>query len=351
MGFFRLIFAMGFIFFANAIHAQDIQYGKSVIEQKDLFANKQPLEIKFSASLKDFRVNTNDSTYLKISTLVNDQEKYDTVQIKMRARGNFRKNHCYYVPLKWKIAKKMARGTIFENNRKLKLVLPCLIDQNSGDEVVEEFLAYQVYELLSPYHFKTRLVSLDFNEQKGARTKSHQLMGFLIEDDDQMLKRIDGQKSKRKIHPLQHDDYTSIVNSFFQFLIANTDYSVRSQHNNKLVYVDGKLTNVPYDFDMSGLVNAPYATISGTQNLTKKISLVTQRAYKGYKRDSLLVDSVRKHFLSKKEELLNLTESLKPYFKKSQNVVGTKKFIESFYDILEDDRKYERTILRRARLN
>lgn len=289
---------------------------------------------------------TNDSTYLNIPVLV---ENLDSLDIKMRARGNFRKKQCYYPPLKWKIGKKKAKGTVLENNRKLKLVLPCLLETNSNDEIVEEYLAYKMYELLSPFHFKTRLITVRFRELRKRRSRTSELLGFVIEDDSKLLKRISGKKAKMEIHPLQHDAYSATVNAFFQYMIANTDYSVRSQHNNKLVYVQGKVIHVPYDFDMSGLVNASYAAISGTQNLKRKIDHVTQRVYKGYKRDSITMDSVRKYFISKKTDLINLVDETKGHFNHTKNFIETKKFVYGFFNIIENDKKYNRLIINEAR--
>ena len=53
-------------------------------------------------------------------------------------------------------------------------------------------MAYKIFELMSPYNFKTRLVSIDFDEVRGKNIRNHQLKGFLIEDDKVVAKRFDG---------------------------------------------------------------------------------------------------------------------------------------------------------------
>ncbi len=51
------------------------------------------------------------------------------------------------------------------------------------------------------------------------------------------------------------------VLSVFQYMIGNTDWSVRALHNVVLLKEDPTALPivVPYDFDWCGLVNAPYA--------------------------------------------------------------------------------------------
>ena len=61
---------------------------------------------------------------------------------------------------------------------------------------------------------------------------------------------------------------------------------------------------------MSGLVNANYAAVSGIENMPIKITNVTQRLYKGYKRDELLLQKVRQEFISHKIQMFNTIENL-----------------------------------------
>ncbi|MDZ7647657.1 MAG: hypothetical protein U5K54_11040 [Cytophagales bacterium] len=82
---------------------------------------------------------------------------------------------------------------------------------------------------------------------------------------------------EQDIHPLTLSDTTVVLFDFFQYLIANTDWSAAQQHNVKIIQTANKKIPLTYDFDMAGLVNAPYATVSET--LT--ISSVQERLYRG----------------------------------------------------------------------
>ena len=117
-------------------------------------------------------------------------------------------------------------------------------------------MAYKIYEAVSPYYFNTRLVNIELIEERGGDDRIHQVRGFLIEDVDEMAERYGGKELERSIHPLEQDNICSARNDFFQFMIGNTDFSIAYQHNEKLIYAKDMIIPVPYDFDMSGLVNA-----------------------------------------------------------------------------------------------
>jgi hypothetical protein len=325
--------------------------GTDFKETTTLFKDQEQLDLKLKFSAKNLRAQTNDSTYITSVLWYKDAQKlWDSINMKLRARGNFRRNNCYYVPLRIKLKKSEAKGTPFAGNKKLKVVLPCLEGRKGNDYVLKEYLAYKVYEVISPYHFKTRLVDVEFLEEKGQRIKQHQIQGFLIEDIDNLAERLDGKQIKRVIHPLQHDAVSAVENAFFEYMIGNTDYSTRVQHNQRLLFIDEKIISIPYDFDMSGLVNTHYATVSNIQNIPAQIDHVTQRAYKGYMRDEEVFQMVRQTYLDKKQRIFATIDSLKTYFRDPAQLAVAREYITSFYIILEDDKKFERNIINRIRV-
>ncbi len=66
----------------------------------------------------------------------------------------------------------------------------------------------------------------------------------------------------------------------FQYLIANTDWSVQYRQNIKLIAADSlsKPYAVPYDFDHAGMVWAPYAKPAPELMMGS----VRERRYRGY---------------------------------------------------------------------
>ena len=346
-----ILFLLIHIIFVHFTYSQQNISKKNFKETSALFIDEQPpLSIQLKFSIKNINKNTNDSTYVSSILLYkNEDVLWDLLKIKIRARGNHRRENCYYVPLKLKLKKSSVKGTLFEGNKKLKLVLPCLPGKNNNDFVIKEYLAYKLYEIISPFHFKTRLVNIDFIEERGQRIKKQELKGILIEDIDKVANRHDGREYKTFVHPLQNDAITSIQNNLFQFLIGNTDFSTRTQHNQKLLFIDKKFICIPYDFDMSGLVNPNYAAVSGIENMPIKITEVTQRLYKGYKRDELLLQKVRQEFISHKIQIFKTIDNLRELFNDTKQYLKAKQFIVGFFEILESDKKFNKNIISRTR--
>jgi hypothetical protein len=314
------------------------------------FQNEDPLSMQLKFSTKDIKKKTNDSTYITSILLIQNKEpSWDSLKIKLRARGKDRRQNCYFAPLKLKLKKKATKGTMFEGTTKLKLVLPCLLQKDKNDLVLKEYMAYKLYEIISPYHFRTRLANIEFVEERRSRIKKYNLKAILIEDIDKVAQRHNGRAMPRNVHPLHQDDLTSLQNSFFQYLIGNTDFSTRGRHNQKLLYTDNKYVSIPYDFDMSGLVNAPYAGISGMENMKVSITAVTQRVYKGYKRDYDILQKVRVQYITSKDGIFAVMDSLKQYFQNPMLFLEAKDFVDDFYEIMESDKKFEKFIVNRAR--
>jgi hypothetical protein len=141
-----------------------------------------------------------------------------------------------------------------------------------------------------------------------------------------------------------------VQNDFFQYLIGNTDYSIAYQHNEKLIFVPNKKAMpVPYDFDMSGLVNASYAVVSVVQNQQLDITKVTQRMYRGFKRDEKIYQQVRKEFLDNKIKMVEIVDSFESSFDNPKEFAKTKKFVLDFFTVLVNDSKFNKEILAMAR--
>ena len=100
---------------------------------------------------------------------------------------------------------------------------------------------------------------------------------------------------------------------------------------------------------MSGLVDANYAAVSGIENMPIKITEVTQRVYKGYKRDELLLQKVRLDFIGHKIQMFNVVDNLRESFHDPKKFLRARQFIVDFFKILENDKKFNKHIVSRAR--
>lgn len=332
------------------IKAQELTKNTSEKKPAKLFSEHTPLPFKLSFSIKELKRSTNDSTYIPMQ--LNYGLKDDTWQpmdVQLRARGNYRLKNCYFPPLKLKIKKSESKKSVFRGHKTLKMVLPCLTQKDKDDNIIKEYLAYKLYEVISQYHFRTRLIELSFEELRNKKTKTHQLKGFLIEDNSLVAKRFDGKILERFIHPLNQEKLSSLRNTFFQFMIGNTDFSQAYMHNVELFFIDNKMIPIPYDFDMSGLVNTSYAVVSEINNQKLQNNSVTQRLYRGFQRDLQDFEQVRQEFLSKKSTLLSIMDAHSHYFDNPQEFTTARDYIMSFYGVLHDDKLFKKRIVEKAR--
>jgi hypothetical protein len=330
----------------TTITAQSSAESESDKSDLGLFDEQSLLSVKFKYSNKELKKETNDSTYIASElSYQNDDGSWTSLNIDLRARGNFRRNNCYFVPIKISIKKKDYKDTKFDGHKKLKMVVPCLLQKDGNDNVLKEYLAYKFYEVISPYHFNTRLVNLELTEPRGRNEKLHNVKAFLVEDDKKIAKQFDGKVVERSIHPMAQEELNSIRCEFFQFMIGNTDFSNLEQHNATLLYVDKDIFPIPYDFDMSGLVNASYSTVSETLSSQTRMTSVTQRMYRGFKRSPELIEQVRQEYIGKRTEILQMIENLKPQFDNESEFENAKSFIQDFFNIIMNDSQFKSEIL------
>jgi len=191
------------------------------------------------------------------------------LDVGIRTRGVFRRGYCKTPPLQLNFKQAQVKETLFAGQNKLKMVVPCLLGPEASQNLVLEYLAYRTLEILTDKSFGTRLIRLSYLDSDEKLAPWTDLV-FVIEDDGDLAKRLDLKKIKvalNKFHQL--DSATTALAELFQFLIANNDYSVLAAregdsccHNTEILAskddADVRFP-IPYDFDFSGLVNAPYA--------------------------------------------------------------------------------------------
>jgi hypothetical protein len=332
---------IAFLFFVCDVFAQQ--------KEDSLFDAQTPLHIEMNLSLKNVRSSKEDTDFVAHTLYYyNADETKDSIQVGLKARGNNRFNQCYFPPLKISIKKKDAKNTLFEGNKKLKLVLPCHNEDGNNDLILKEYLCYKLCETVTPYAFKTRLVNIDLTELRKKNTKSFELKGILVEDVDKTAKRLNAKTINSNVNAISLNDTGSLRFDFFQFMIANTDWSKPFQHNSKLIYQKPNIISIPYDFDMSGLVDAPYAVVSEINGQTLPIQSVRERYYRGDCRSVAATDFIRKEYISREQQLLSVPDILKGELP-DKEIDDIKDYLKEFFTILKDDRLYQEDILDRCR--
>jgi|TARA_B100000902_G_scaffold214679_1_gene204148 hypothetical protein len=326
-------------FFNLKIYAQN--------DNSKLFNDGLDLKAQLSFDFKELYKDTNDSTFIKSKMVFSGNGiEEDSITVRIRVRGNFRKKICYFKPMRLEIRKKQAENTIFQKNRKLKLVVPCQNEKGKDELIYKEMLAYKFFEEFSDIHLKTQPLTLKIIEKKGNKEIEHTMFAFLIEDDNKVADRHEIKKfPKRRVSPMTVSDSSAINFALFSYMIGNTDWSMAYQHNTEMFFNGKKLVAIPYDFDHSGLVNAYYAK----PNPMLKISKVTERVYRGLcRRDPNVFAGMRDLYISKEESILNILNTYKDNLstKEFERVSG---YVKSFYDIIKSDPEFQDKILSKCR--
>lgn len=207
--------------------------------------------------------------------------------VKVRARGNSRLRVCRFPPLRLNFAAERTKQTVFADQNKLKLVTHCRESKQANEDVLDEFAAYRIFNLISDVSYRVRLVRMSYVDTDNQDSSgSLKRFGFLIESNKALAERVDGLRAKLPALSISalNADHAALV-FVFQYLIGNTDWSLVAAggnenccHNGDLLTVNHKLHVVPYDFDLSGLVNARYARPDPSLRIKK----VTRRRYRGY---------------------------------------------------------------------
>jgi hypothetical protein len=128
--------------------------------------------------------------------------------------------------------------------------------------------------------------------------------------------------------------------ALFEYMIGNTDVSIVKLHNVKLMVTQARtIYPVPYDFDFSGLVDAPYA------NPDPKLGIATvrERLYRGPCRTQADLMPLVDRFRAKKAEIMALFDSVPDLTTSYRR--GARSYLEEFYSIIEHPDRIKRTFV------
>lgn len=302
--------------------------------RNDLFNSDEVLSFSLTGDIRDLLSDRGEKVRTHTLTLgytgKNGQEL--SVPVSVRTRGHFRKmqENCIYPPLLLQFSNKdSVAATVFAGHKKIKLVMPCM----SEDFVVREWMVYRLYNMITPKSLKARLVSVQLNDAKKKKNKTP-FYGILLEEEKQMAERNKAVVVETKLlKPEYTEKKDFLIMAMFQYLIGNTDWSVQYLQNIKLIAAnpDAAPSAVAYDFDHSGLVNAPYAQPAEALQMTS----VKERRYRGY-----CIANMQEYaevvtlFNSLKEDIYALYSScplLEERYKKS-----TLKYFDEFYETINN---------------
>ncbi len=323
--------------------------GKEPAGPDPLFASNDLLEITLSGPFQSIARDNDDKQQQRPGTLTfSDATGEHTVPVRLRARGKSRRvrDVCSFPPIRLNLAKKDVKDTLFEKQDKLKLVAYCKTSASYEQLVLKEYLAYRILNLLTDTSFRVRLMRVNYVDTD-RKDKVTTKPSFVIEHEDRVARRLGLEPlSVAKVAPSAHEPAAAALAELYQYLISNTDFSFLAGpvgeaccHNSVLFSnAAGEVIPIPYDFDVSGLVDAPYAVPPdglGQRN-------VRDRKYRGFCRGTEYLDAAVETIQSKRQAIYALVDEVEGFSDRTRRDLS--RFIDEFYGDLDDSESFEENI-------
>ncbi len=291
------------------------------------------LKVTLTTDLDHLIENKKKDDYQEATLTIDSGDGLELHNVKVKPRGKFRRSTCDFPPLKIKFKKEgLKEKGISTSHKSLKLVTHCMDNPDAEQTILKEYIAYKMYNQLTDASFKVQLVEVTYvNSAKD--TLDNVKYGFIIENTNEMAERNEGTEVEN-LYNLTLDSintkYSHLI-PMFQYMISNMDWRPKMLQNVKFIDKEnGDRIMVPYDFDFSGLVNAPYAI----PNQDFKQSDVQERIYMNRVEDIKELMPTIKYFTAKKEDIMNTIKQCDKLSKKNRKEMV--RYVNDFYETLND---------------
>ena len=299
--------------------------------------------MKIHTSVKELMKNKSrtEEYYIpgKVSISQSDGSELE-FDMEIKVRGNTRKKVCKFPPFKLNLGKgELAEKGFNSEVDKLKLVMQCESSDRNFQQLLKEMVIYDMYELIDTNSMRGKLIKTEFYED-GELVE--ELNAFLVEDEDEYSHRKNAkiiEKGRINAHALPRDQYFKLC--FFQYMIANCDWSVANKHNIEIVGLTEPrvMVAVPYDFDYAGFVDNHYAVPPEhfpIDNVTQRYFMVKQEMTPEE------IEGTVAYFQDMKDGFLAACSGREGLTEKTSN--GLKNFVESFYKELGNTKRLTRLV-------
>lgn len=330
-----------------------VAVSEPALAQTRLFSESTPVHITVSAPLATLIQRAPRSTDPLPGTVTLNEGAPHEFPIQLNARGVTRRiaGICNFPPLRIDFDGQSTTGTLFEGQNKLKLVDPCRQGGSYEQLVVLEYLAYRLYNVITPVSYRVRPVQVTFHDTDRRRGDASNF-GYVIEDIDDVAHR----NHLHAMDVLSHDRDASQLDgaaasrfALFEYMISNLDWDMVAGHageecchNSKLVGATGEATAnlipVPYDFDYSGLVGAPYSV--PPQGI--RVPNVRTRYFRGYCRYNDQLPGVIEEFRQHKDALFAVIDN-EPALQQSRRQ-SAHAYLQDFFNTLDNPDAVRRSL-------
>ena len=308
------------------------------------FADRTPLELTLTANLRALREQTQENDPWLDGRLSYRPAGAAPVEIpaQVRSRGNFRLKMCDFPPLRLRMRRPDREGTVLEGLRRPKLVTYCKDREEFEQYVLQEYLAYRIYEQLTPISLRARLARITYVDSASGRPAATRF-GMVLEEEEALAARLDGViLEAHGARPHHLDSFQATLLAVFQYMIGNTDWSIPALHNVFLVQTVPAVHPVAYDFDFSGIVNARYAAPDPKFGITR----VTQRLYRGSCATVEEIPGVLEHVRSQRDAIYAILDE--PSELHPRHARRIRDFIDDFYELIDSPRRVQVSITERC---
>ncbi len=315
-----------------------------------LFASNEPLVLTIEAPLDRLRGDRgNDRPFRPAVLRVADEGGRELeLAIALRTRGNFRLQPriCDFPNFFIRFDEPGLAGTIFEGQTMLPIVSHCRTGRSDYEQfALLEYLIHRTYVVLTDRSLLARLAQITYvDTEKNARPITR--YAVFIEHFDDMAARHDWEVLQVPTVPPNQVDAIDLTRfEVFQFMIGNTDFdSFNAEpdedaccHNAVLVgTMLGPVIPVPFDFDWSGVVDAPYARPDARLG----IRTVRQRRYWGICRPRAELEAVFPLFRERRDKIYGLYRDQEGLEQKFRD--RTLEYFDEFYEIIDDNGRVRR---------
>jgi hypothetical protein len=223
-------------------------------------------KMTLEADLTTISANKKTNQYFPGSLIMANGKQF---KVELRPRGRYRRKISTIPPLKIKFSKKNLRAEGLDTLNDIKLVLPALDNDQGNELVIKEYLAYRMFEALTPISLRARLIRLTLTDTHVEQTRKN-IYAILVEDAEEMAYRLHGKQVEDYGIPADSlNTNQAALMVMFEYMIGNTDWEIAMLRNVRLIRPSepGKMLVMPYDFDFSGFVSAPYALPSTESGL------------------------------------------------------------------------------------
>jgi len=285
-------------------------------------------------------------------TDANGQEVVLDITLEVRGNDRLKKANCRYSQLWVDFKRRQTAGTLFENQNRLKMVVQCGRRVSYANYIVKELQAYKLFAEISEINFDTRLLNVTYiNSGRGNAGRTH--LGFFLEHQNRLASRFDMEEVEiNRVSSAELNPRQSALLALFMYLIANTDYAVTRGsgggeccHNAKLLQDrDRQYFPIPYDFDSSGFVNTNYAA---PPDPALRISRNTRRLYRGFCVPPETLDAAIRVVQASRDRIVSIVGDTSHVDQRVAN--RSVRFVEDFFEIIDDPRRTERLIIRACR--